>query len=198
MLKIKKVVENYWHLYIKMKEKIDEEIELTEEIQANLENNVLKLNGPKGENEKDFNNPLIQLKVDGNKIKLSSKRLTKREKKLSGTFKSHIKNMIKGVTNGHIYKLKICSSHFPMNVSIADEELIVKNFFGEKSPRILKIKGKVSVNIEGSDIVIKSTNKELAGQTAADIEQLTRITNKDRRIFQDGIYITEKGGKKIE
>ena len=43
----------------------------------------------------DFLKSLIQLKVDGNKIKLSSKRLTKREKKLSGTFKSHIKNMIK-------------------------------------------------------------------------------------------------------
>ena len=85
-----------------------------------------------------------------------------------------------------------------MNVSINNEELIVKNFLGEKAPRILKIKPGVTAKVEGSDIIIESTNKELAGQAAADIEQLTRITNKDRRIFQDGIYITEKDGKKIE
>jgi len=181
-----------------MKKKIDEEIELGEGIQANIEKNILSLNGQKGENRKDFNNPLIQIKIDGNKIKLSSKRLTKREKKLAGTFKSHIKNMIKGVNEGHIYKLKICSSHFPMNVSINNDELVVKNFFGEKSPRTLKIKSGVTTKVEGSEIIIESTNKELAGQAAADIEQLTRITNKDRRIFQDGIYITEKDGKKIE
>ena len=194
----KKAEENYWHLSIKMKEKIDYEIELGEGIQASLDNNILTLKGKKGETQRNFNNPLIQLKIDGNKIKLSSKRLTKREKKLAGTFKAHIKNMINGVNEGHIYKLKICSSHFPMNASINDSELIVKNFFGEKSPRTLKIKPGVTAKIEGSEIVIESTNKELAGQAAADIEQLTRITNKDRRIFQDGIYIIEKDGKKIE
>jgi large subunit ribosomal protein L6 len=180
-----------------MKEKINEEIELTGGVQASLEKNLLVLKGQKGENQKDFNNPLIQIKVDGNKIKLSSKRLTKREKTLAGTFKAHIKNMIKGATEGYIYKLKICSSHFPMNVSINNDELIVKNFFGEKSPRTLKMKPGVTTKIDGSEIIIESTNKELAGQAAADIEQLTRITNKDRRIFQDGIYIIEKDGKKI-
>ena len=112
MQKRKKVVENYWHLYIKMKEKINEEIELSEGIQASLENNELVLKGPKGDNKKDFNNPLIQIKIEGNKIKLSSKKITKREKKLAGTYKSHIKNLIKGAKEGHIYKLKICSSHF--------------------------------------------------------------------------------------
>ena len=181
-----------------MKGKIDEEIEIKKEVQASLENNELRLKGPKGENNKNFNNPLIQLKIEGKKIKLSSMRFTKREKKLAGTFKSHINNLIKGVTEGHTYKLKICSSHFPMTVSINNDELTVKNFFGEKAPRILKVKLGVTVKINGSEIIIESTNKELAGQTAADIEQLTRITNKDRRIFQDGIYITEKDGKKIE
>ena len=112
-----------------MKRKINVEIEIGEGIHASLENNVLTLKGPKGENKRNFNNPLIQIKVDGNKIKLNSTRFTKREKKLAGTFKSHILNMIKGATEGHIYKLKVCSSHFPMNVSLNDTEFIVKNFF---------------------------------------------------------------------
>ena len=74
------MVENYWHLYIKMKGKINEEIEIGEGIHASLENNELTLKGPNGENKKDFNNPLIQIRIEGDKIKLSSKRFTKREK----------------------------------------------------------------------------------------------------------------------
>ena len=64
MLKKKKVGVNCLHLSIKMKRKIDEEIELKEGIQASLENNVLIMKGQKGETQKNFNNPLIQLKID--------------------------------------------------------------------------------------------------------------------------------------
>ena len=56
----------------------------------------------------------------------------------------------------------------------------------------------VNVKIEGDVIVIESTDKEAAGKTATNIEQLTRITDKDRRIFQDGIYVIEKSGKVVK
>jgi large subunit ribosomal protein L6 len=113
------------------------------------------------------------------------------------TFKAHIKNLIRGVMEGHLYKLKICSGHFPMSVSVSGEEFIIKNFMGENVPRTLKLKENVSVKVEGDQVIVESIDKEKAGQTAADIEQLTRVTNKDLRIFQDGIYITFKDGKEI-
>jgi len=177
--------------------KIYEEIEILPEVNAKLEKGLITMSGPKGEAKKDFHNPLIQIELKENKLILTSKRFTKREKKLLGTFRAHIKNLMKGALEGHTYKLKICSSHFPMNVALNNGELIVKNFFGGKHPRKLKIKTGAEVKVAGSDITIYSCSKETAGQVAADIESLTRITNKDRRIFQDGIYIIEKDGKKI-
>ena len=106
--------------------------------------------------------------------------------------------MAKGVLEGYKYTLKICSGHFPMNVSVGGGQLIVKNFFGEKVPRTLEFSKSAKVTIEGEIIHVESTDKEIAGQVAAAIEQLTRRPGFDTRVFQDGIYITNKDGKDIK
>ncbi len=59
----------------------------------------------------------------------------------------------------------------------------MQNFLGEKVPRVIKLKQGVDVKIEGQEITVESPDKELAGQTAAAIEQLCKITKRDRRIF---------------
>ncbi len=57
------------------------------------------------------------------------------------------------------------------------------------------IKDGADVKLDESFVTVEGIDIEIVGQTAADIEQLTRITNRDIRIFQDGIYIIEKPGK---
>jgi large subunit ribosomal protein L6 len=128
---------------------------------------------------------------------LSVKVINKKSKKTANSFKAHIKNMVKGANEGHIYKLKICSGHFPMTVSLKGETLEIKNFIGEKVPRTLKVLEGTTVKVDGTEIIVESINKEKAGHMAASIEQLTRRPGFDRRIFQDGIYIVEKDGKII-
>jgi len=178
---------------------IVEEIELPQAVEARIENNVVKIKGPKGELSRKLVHPLVSISMENNKIKIKTAKNTKRDKKILGTFKAHLKNMVKGVINVHFYKLKICSGHFPMNVSVVKDEFIVKNFFGERTPRKFRIKPGVSINVDGNMVTIESMDKEAAGQTAGSIENLCRKgrTKFDKRVFQDGIFIINKDGKEI-
>jgi large subunit ribosomal protein L6 len=81
-----------------------------------------------------------------------------------------------------------------MNVALSGNELVVKNFLGEKVPRTIKFDQGVKVKISGDIIEIESPDIELAGRTASKFEGLTFVSKRDRRIFQDGIYITQKAG----
>ena len=137
------------------------------------------------------------LKIEGNKIIFNVVKATKREKTLLGSFESHTKNMVQGVQEPFVYKLKICSGHFPMSVNVSGKEFVIKNFLGESVPRKLTLNEEAQVKVDGTEIIVTSTNKEIAGQTAASIETLCRITDRDRRIFQDGCYMIEKAGKAI-
>ncbi len=175
-----------------------DEIELPEGVEAKIDKFLISLKGKKGEVKKVLRSAKVKIETQGNKIIISTPVMTKNEKKEIFTFKAHLKNMIKGCQEGFIYKLKICSGHFPMNVSINKDEFIIKNFLGEKVPRVLKIKPEANVKIDGNIITIESCNKEIAGQVAADMEKLTVVKNRDNRIFQDGIYITSKAGKEMD
>jgi len=180
-----------------MRDTITREIALPDTVTAQLHGSILKIKGPQGEVERNFAHPKVQLTVEHKIIKLQSNQGTRREKTIIGSFESHIKNLVQGVQEPHIYKLKICSGHFPMNVAVVGQELVIKNFLGESVPRrITFIKG-AEVKIDGTDIVVSSPDKEAAGQTAARIESLCRITNRDIRVFQDGCHIFHKAGKGV-
>jgi len=174
------------------------EIEIPESTNVELENGEIIAKGAFGEVRRTLSYPLIEIIKKENKLVLSSKKQTKTVKMFMNTYKAHIQNMIKGVNEPFTYKLKICSGHFPMAVAMENRRIVIKNFLGEKIPRKTQtIPQEVNVKIEGDIITITSPNKESAGRIASDIEQAVRITGKDRRRFQDGIFIIEKAGKKL-
>jgi large subunit ribosomal protein L6 len=175
---------------------IIEEIEIPAGREVKVDGRMVIAKGKKGEVKRLLFNPKVKIEVKEGNVVVSAKKPTKREKKIVCSFVSHIKNMIRGVEEGHVYKLKICSGHFPMTASSSASEFVVKNFLGEKIPRVLKLKPGVSVKVSGVDVIVEGADLELTSQTAASIEQLMRISNRDRRIFQDGIYLTEKDGIK--
>jgi large subunit ribosomal protein L6 len=79
-----------------------------------------------------------------------------------------------------------------MQVNVEDEGVVIENFLGEKAPRRAPIHGNTDVSVDGEELTLSGPDIEAVGQTAADIEQLTRVTDKDVRVFQDGVYITQK------
>lgn len=173
-------------------------IQIPENITVSIDQGMVTVQGTKGAVQKNLSHSLITISMESNTVVFSSPRASKKERKLIGTFVAHLKNMFKGVEHGHIYKLKICSGHFPMNVKASPHEFTINNFLGEKVPRTMPISSNVTVKINGQEVIVESIQKELAGQTAASIERLTQVRNKDLRIFQDGIYLTEKDGKPIK
>ncbi|RJQ17563.1 50S ribosomal protein L6 [Candidatus Woesearchaeota archaeon] len=178
-------------------DKLEEKIKIPEHCTVAYADYQLTVKGIKSEVVRKIHSPKVQIHVENGFVVFRVNKPSKREKTLLFTYVAHVHNMFKGVTQGHIYKLKVCSGHFPMSVSIKNNVFEIKNFFGAKVPKHLTISKGVAVAVNGNDVTVESSDKELAGQTAASIERLTRRPGFDKRIFQDGIYIVEKDGKAI-
>lgn len=174
---------------------IEEKIVIPEGVEVNIEDDRITISGPNGSLSRSFKYPKIDIKKENNAISISCKLPRRKEKAMVGTFRAHINNMIKGVTKGFEYEMKVVYSHFPIKTSVKERTFIIENFLGAKYPRKAKIVGDTKVLIKGDEITITSINKEDAGQTAANIERATSIKKLDPRVFQDGIYIVQKGGK---
>ncbi|MEM3405643.1 MAG: 50S ribosomal protein L6 [Candidatus Pacearchaeota archaeon] len=174
-----------------MKTKIEEIIEIPEGMNFEIDGKILKIKSNDKE-DKILLKGNFDIIKEKNKIVLFKEKATRKNKRDIKTIKAKIKNAIEGLREKYVYKLQICYVHFPISVSIKDNYLIIKNFLGEKKERKALILDDVNVRIEKDIIIVESHDKEKAGQTAANIEQATRITKRDRRIFQDGIFIIEK------
>jgi large subunit ribosomal protein L6 len=177
---------------------ISDKVEIPEGIEVTLDKNILKIKGPKGESHRDFTPLRIDLKKTNNLLNFTVHGVSRKSKDFLNSSMSHFRNMIIGVKEGYLYKLKICSGHFPMNVVIEKNKVLIKNFLGEKVSRSANIIENVVVKLDGDIITVESLDKEKASQVSANIEIATKISNKDRRVFQDGIFIIEKAGVLIK
>jgi len=170
------------------------ELEIPEGTKVDIANEDILVKGEKGEVSRKLSHPKIVLKKNDKKIFIETKDEKKKTLAILGTWIVHIKNLFRGVREGYEYRMKISHVHFPMNVSVQDDKIVIKNFLGQKQDRCAKIIEGVEIKIDGDDLIVKGVDKEKVGQTAANIESATRLrTRRDRRIFSDGIFIVSKG-----
>jgi large subunit ribosomal protein L6 len=167
------------------------EVKVPSEVDVVINGKHVTVRGERGELRRDFSHILVPftLKREGDKVMVGVYGLKKREKAVLGTITKHIKNMIEGVTQGFVCKLKIVYSHFPISVKVKGDKVFIENFCGERRPRIARVAGDVLISVKGDEITIEGADKEQVYQTAANIELATKIKRKDPRVFLDGIYI---------
>ncbi len=168
-------------------------VNIPEGVNITIDNIKVMVSGPLGQNQRDLWYPGITIKKEDSSLVIESGIPRREQMAIIGTFESHLKNMITGVTKGYEYTMKVVYSHFPIQLKTEGNKVLINNFLGEKKSRKANIAGSSKVAIKGDHVIITGINKEEVGQTAANIRMATKIKRFDPRVFQDGVYLVETG-----
>jgi len=162
-------------------------------VKAQLNGSQLQVTGPKGQLARNVRFPQVTVACDGKEITISTESRRKEITAMVGTLEAHAKNMIRGVTEGFEYRMKVVYSHFPIQLKLQGSRLEIANFLGEKKARYARIETGVTAKVANDEVVLTGIDRELVGTSAANIEHATHIRNRDPRVFQDGIYMVQRG-----
>jgi len=172
----------------KQTEKSAVEIQIPENVEVNLKGGILRVEGPLGKVYKNFKKIPVIIEINNNKILLKKTGERKKYLAILNTARSLIQTLCLGVVDGFTIKMKIVYSHFPITVNIEGKKVLIKNFQGERAPRISMIRGNTTVVAKGDDVIITGPVLTDVSQTAANIQLNSKVKNKDHRVFLDGIY----------
>lgn len=168
-----------------------ETVKIPDQVDVEYKKGTLTVEKDGDKVEKKLNHAQLKVQVKNDKVVFKTNSNNKGVESIVGTYKTHLQNMLDGLQNPHIYKMKGVYAHFPMDIKQKGNEIHVENFMGERNPRKTTIRDNVDVQIDGDELTLKSPDKEAVSQTAAQIEQNCKKGNRDPRTFQDGVYITE-------
>ena len=162
-------------------------------VKASLDGMHLRVTGPKGQLSRNVRFPQVLITCDGNEVVIATESRRKEITAMVGTLEAHTKNMFRGVTEGYEYRMKVVYSHFPIQLKLQGNKLEIANFLGEKKARHARIEQGVTAKVGNDEVVLTGIDRELVGTSAANIEHATHIRDRDPRVFQDGIYMVQRG-----
>ena len=169
-----------------------EKVDVPDGVEVKVSGQAIEVSGKRGKVTRSFDFKGLKIILEGRTVTAEMDSVARKGKAAIGTFKAHLLNMFKGVTEGYAYKLRVVYSHFPITVKAETKRFLVTNFLGERSSRVADIVGDTTVEVKGDEVVVKGIDKDQVGQTAINIEKSTSVKHRDLRTFQDGIYIFEK------
>jgi len=123
---------------------------------------TLTVKGPKGVLTKRVH-PTIAIAVAPEGVSITAKNNSRLGKALTGTYASHVRNMVKGVETPYKKGLILEGVGYRVEVKGKDLQFTV----GFSHPVKLPIPGDVTANVEKNVITLESPNKESVGQFAA-------------------------------
>ncbi|MDO8563731.1 MAG: 50S ribosomal protein L6 [Nanoarchaeota archaeon] len=180
-----------------MRTKMSEKMEIPSGITCTIHNKILTCK--KGDKfvSRNIELPRVTITVNGNELVISTHAGARKENNLIKSYLAHIKNIFSGLQKDFTYILEAVNVHFPMTLKLEKNNLLITNFLGEKKPRIAAIHPHVKAEIKGQRIILTSHDKEAVGETVSCIERTTKVRKKDRRVFQDGVYLVERPGRTV-
>jgi len=131
---------------------------------------VLTVQGPKGKLERTIP-AVVTIDVKDNVVVTSVKdENAKTQRALWGTFSSHVRNMIVGVTDGYKKQLEVNGVGYRVALQGADLKIEV----GYSHPVIFKLPEGIKASVEKNLITVEGIDKEVLGQTAAEIRAIRK------------------------
>ncbi|KAF7559687.1 hypothetical protein G7046_g4464 [Stylonectria norvegica] len=168
-----------------------------------IKSRIVTVEGPRGKLVKDLSHLAVNFALPKkNQVSIEIHHGNRKNVATLRTVRTLINNQIIGVTKGFKYKMRYVYAHFPINVNVEKNsetdlfEVEIRNFIGEKIVR--RVVMQEGVDVEPSknqkdELVLWGNSLENVSQSAADIQQICRVRNKDIRKFLDGLYVSEKG-----
>ena len=173
-------------------EKLSTEIEIPEGVTVTYKKPIVTVEGPLGKTYKNFKKIPVTIEVADGKVLFKAQGTRDKSRAIMNTARSLIRNLCEGVVEGYTIKMKVVFSHFPITVKVDGKQVLIENFQGERAARKTNIWGETKVVPKGDDVIITGHVLTDVTQTAAEIENNSRVKNKDHRVFLDGIYKFEK------
>src|SRR3989338_9686821 len=125
---------------------MEKKVQVPDGVEVRVDGMRVTVKGPLGELSKDFYDPrfnrLVKLEKKDNEVHVSNLDESRKITAMVGTIAAHVKNMILGTSVGFKYDMKVMYTHFPITLTHADNQIHIKNFFGEKGARSAEVVGK--------------------------------------------------------
>jgi large subunit ribosomal protein L6 len=138
-------------------------------VQINIDGSLVKVKGPKGELQRAFS-PLIGIALENGQVTITRNSDAPAERALHGTTRAVLANMIHGVSSGFTTILEVEGVGYRPELSGKNLMLYVGYSHPVEFPPPAGIN--FEVDLKARQIKVMGFDKEVVGQTAADIRKV--------------------------
>jgi len=170
-----------------------QQIEIPQSVEVKIEDGIIIVKGPRGELQLKLH-PLVKLRKEDNCLKVEVENSEEKSSKaLWGTFQRLVSNMIIGVRQGFEKKLELIGIGY--RAEVRDRKLILN--IGFSHPVEFPLPQGIEARVEKNIIILSGIDKQLVGETAAQIRRLRKPEPyKGTGIRYFGEIVRKKAGKK--
>ncbi|NDJ51620.1 MAG: 50S ribosomal protein L6 [Chloroflexi bacterium] len=166
-------------------------IEVPSGVQVTIKGSEVTVKGKLGELSRRFN-PDMTIRQDGTQLLVERPTDLRHHRAMHGLTRALLSNMVEGVSTGFEKKLVVIGTGYRAQLQGRDLQLSL----GFSHDILVTPPPNVSFEVEGGTITVKSADKHMCGQVAADIRKLRPPEPyKGKGVRYQDEYVRQKAGK---